>query len=85
MKDTANKKYQHYKTDQVYEMIGIAYHSETKEEMVVYRGLYHCEQFGNNPWFVRPKAMFFEQILWNGQYVPRFKPLLHFCQQLFEV
>jgi len=63
MKNTANKKYQHYKTGQLYEMIGIAYHSETKEEMVVYRGLYDCDKFGKNPYFVRPKEMFFEEIL----------------------
>jgi hypothetical protein len=76
MKNTANNKYQHYKTGQIYEMIGMAYHSETKEEMVVYRGLYDCEKFGKNPWFVRPKKMFFEKILWNGQHIPRFKPVV---------
>lgn len=75
MKNTANNKYQHYKTGQIYEMIGIAYHSETKEEMVVYKGLYDCEKFGKTPCFVRPKKMFFEEVLWNGQYVPRFKPI----------
>jgi hypothetical protein len=69
---TNNKKYQH-KTGQLYEVIGIAHHSETKEEMVVYRGLYHCDKFGKNPWFVRPKQMFFEQVLSNGQTIPRFK------------
>ena len=58
IQDTANKKYQHYKTVQFYEVLGIARHSETKEEMVVYRGLYHCDKFGKNPWFVRPKQMF---------------------------
>lgn len=73
MKNPANKKYQHYKTGQVYEMIGIAYHSETKEEMVVYRGLYDCEKFGKSPYFVRPKKMFFEHVLWKGQTMPRFK------------
>ncbi len=59
-----------YKTGQLYEVMGIACHSETKEEMIVYKGLYHCEKFGDNPWFFRPKKMFFEQVLWSGQYVP---------------
>lgn len=75
-RDLVNNKYRHYKTGQLYEMIGTAYHSETKEEMVVYRGLYHCEKFGNNPLWVRPKKMFFEQVFWNGQYVPRFKAIV---------
>lgn len=74
MKNT-NNKYRHYKTDQIYEIIEIAYHSETKEEMVVYKGLYDCEKFGKNPCFVRPKKMFFEEVLWNGRYIPRFEPI----------
>jgi hypothetical protein len=73
--DMVNKKYRHYKTLQLYEVGGIARHSETKEEMVVYRGLYHCEKFGNNPWWVRPKKIFFEQVVWNGHSVLRFQPI----------
>lgn len=72
-RDLVNNKYRHYKTGQLYEVIGMAYHSETKEEMVVYRGLYRCEKFGNNPLWVRPKKMFFEKILLDDHYVPRFK------------
>lgn len=66
-------KYQHYRTEKLYEIIGIARHSETQEEMVVYKALYQCEKFGLNQVWVRPKAMFFEQVFYNGCKVPRFK------------
>ena len=66
-------KYQHYRTEKLYEIIGIARHSETQEEMVVYKALYQCEKFGLHQVWVRPKAMFFEQVLYNGYKVPRFK------------
>lgn len=73
--EIVNKRYRHYKTGELYEVIGVARHSETKEEMVVYRSLYHGEKFENNPWWVRPKKMFFEQVVWNGHFVPRFKSI----------
>lgn len=66
-------KYQHYKTEKLYEVIGIARHSETREEMIIYKALYQCEKFGKNQVWVRPKDMFFEQIIHNGHIVPRFK------------
>jgi len=66
-------KYQHYKTKKLYGIIGIARHSETHEELVVYKALYQCSEFGNNQLWVRPKEMFFEQVDYNGQRVPRFK------------
>ena len=69
------KKYQHYKTGQLYEVIGIAHHSETQEEMIVYRSLYHCEKYGKDALWVRSKKMFFEQVEWNGHCIPRFMPI----------
>lgn len=66
-------KYRHYKTEKVYEIIGLARHSETYEDMVVYKALYHCNQFGGNQLWVRPQQMFFEQVMHNGQMVPRFQ------------
>jgi hypothetical protein len=65
--------YQHYKTGKLYEVIGIALHSETHEEMVIYKALYHCEKFGPNQVWVRPKTIFFELIFQDGQTLPRFK------------
>lgn len=60
--------YKHYKGN-VYEVIGIAKHSETLEEMVVYKATYQAE--GENLW-VRPKSMFLESVEINGQMVKRF-------------
>ena len=66
-------KYQHYRTEQLYEIVGFALHSETYEEMVIYKALYDCEKFGNNQIWVRPKKMFAEEVTHKGQFVPRFK------------
>jgi len=65
-------KYQHYKTGKLYEVIGLARHSETHEEMVIYKALYSCDTFDNNQIWVRPKAMFIEQLIDEGRSVPRF-------------
>ncbi|MCM0082223.1 DUF1653 domain-containing protein [Geomonas sp. Red32] len=62
-------RYRHYKGNE-YEVIGIARHSETEEEMVVYRKLY-----GDHSLWVRPRAMFEEQVEVNGHLVPRFARL----------
>ncbi len=61
-------KYKHYKGN-FYEVIGIARHSETLEEMVVYKALYLPE--GQNLW-VRPASMFSEMVTVDGLSVPRF-------------
>ena len=65
-------KYQHYK-GKFYEVIGVARHSETLEEMVVYRALYHSKEFGKNALWVRPKKMFLEKIMVDGKKIPRFR------------
>ena len=65
-------KYQHYKGN-FYEVIGIARHSETLEEMVVYKALYDSEKFGKNALWTRPKSMFLEDVEVDGKKVPRFK------------
>jgi len=59
-------KYRHYKGNE-YEMIGIAKHSETLEELVVYRALY-----GDHNLWVRSLRMFTEEVEINGKKVPRF-------------
>lgn len=66
-------KYQHYKTGKLYEVLGTALHSETREEMIVYQALYRCEQFGDKQIWVRPKKLFIEYVDYNGYRVPRFK------------
>ena len=64
--------YQHYKGN-LYEVIGIAHHSETLEEMVIYRALYNSPEFGDGALWVRPYTMFLEEIEWEGVKIPRFK------------
>ena len=62
--------YRHYKGN-LYEVIGLARHSETLEELVVYKALYENE-FGKESLWVRPLTMFTEQIQTDGQAVTRF-------------
>jgi hypothetical protein len=62
--------YRHYKGN-LYEVIGLARHSETLEELVVYKALYENE-FGKESLWVRPISMFTEQVQIENQSVPRF-------------
>lgn len=69
-------KYRHYKNkDHIYEIVGVARHSETLEEMVVYKALYESEEFGNNALWVRPKAMFLESVIVDGREMKRFEKI----------
>ena len=65
-------KYQHYK-GKCYEVLGTAHHSETLEELVVYRALYESPEFGDQALWVRPKKMFLEEVVIEGKKVPRFR------------
>ena len=67
-------KYEHFK-GKSYEVVGVARHSETLEELVVYKALYDHKEFGKNSLWVRPKKMFFENVTIEGKEVPRFKYL----------
>ncbi len=60
-------EYEHYKGKH-YKVIGVAKHSETQEEMVVYQALY-----GNGDMWVRPLTMFMEEIEVDGKKKPRFR------------
>jgi hypothetical protein len=65
--------YIHYKGKE-YEVLGVSRHSETLEELVVYRALYKSAEFGTNALWVRPAAMFNEDVtLPKGTTVARFK------------
>lgn len=65
-------KYQHYKGGE-YKVIGIAKHSETMEELVVYRNLYNHPVSGKNKLWARPKKMFLENVKIDGKTIPRFE------------
>lgn len=60
-------RYRHYK-EKDYEVVGLARHSETEEELVVYRTLY-----GDFDLWVRPLKMFMETVEVDGREVPRFR------------
>ncbi|NMC31166.1 MAG: DUF1653 domain-containing protein [Veillonellaceae bacterium] len=62
-------KYRHFKGGE-YEVLGLATHSETGEQLVVYRALY-----GERGLWVRPLAMFLETVERDGQVRPRFEYL----------
>jgi len=63
-------KYRHYKGNE-YEVLYIAKHSETLEEMVVYRALY-----GKNDIWVRPISMWNETIEHDGKKQKRFELII---------
>ncbi|WP_174875228.1 DUF1653 domain-containing protein [Vogesella oryzae] len=62
-------RYQHYKGG-MYQVLGVARHSESGEFLVVYRPLY-----GEMALWVRPLGMFTEQVEVDGQSQPRFRLL----------
>ncbi len=62
-------EYQHYKGNR-YQVIDLARHSETTEWMVVYRPLY-----GEGALWVRPFAMFIENVVIDGVEQARFKKI----------
>lgn len=64
-------KYKHFKGG-IVEVIAIAHHSETLEEIVVYKALYECRDFGIGSIWVRPKKMFIEDVMVNNKKTPRF-------------
>ena len=59
-------KYRHFKGGE-YEVLFLARHSETTEEMVVYRALY-----GDGQVWVRPASMWNETVEYRGSRVKRF-------------
>ncbi|MDP7247528.1 MAG: DUF1653 domain-containing protein [Candidatus Peribacteraceae bacterium] len=61
--------YQHYKGKK-YRVLGIAKHSETLEDLVVYQALYENEV---SKLWVRPLTMFCEEMGVDGKKMPRFE------------
>jgi hypothetical protein len=60
-------RYRHYKGNE-YTVLGVARHSETQEELVVYR-----QEYGERGLWVRPAVMFTEAIERDGRQQPRFE------------
>ena len=59
--------YRHFKGNE-YEVIDLAYHSETQEPLVLYRALY-----GERQLWVRPVTMFLETVERDGKTLKRFE------------
>lgn len=66
MQEVKIGKYRHFKGNE-YEVLYIAKHSETLEELVVYRALY-----GEGEVWVRPLKMWNERVERDGKTFPRF-------------
>lgn len=60
--------YQHYKGN-VYKVLGLARHTETLEELVIYQAV------KDGKIWARPRKMFEEQVLLDGVQIPRFKKI----------
>lgn len=58
--------YRHYKGGH-YTVLGVGLHSETLEELVIYRA-----EYGEKLIWIRPLAMFFETVNIDGTLTPRF-------------
>jgi hypothetical protein len=69
MENLEKGRYRHYKGRE-YEVMDTARHSETLEQMVVYRQLY-----GEMGLWVRPYAMFVEKVMTEKGEVPRFEKI----------
>lgn len=62
--------YRHFRNKQLYRLLTFATIEATGEEAVVYQALY-----GEHRVWIRPKDDFFEEVLHEGQMVPRFQPV----------
>ena len=65
--------YKHSKSGKFYKVLGMAHHSETLEELVVYEAQYESPEFGKNAIWVRPAKMFLEEVEIDGEKKPRFE------------
>ncbi|MDB3908615.1 DUF1653 domain-containing protein [Gammaproteobacteria bacterium] len=69
MSEFKKGKYRHFKGN-LYEVVDLVHHSETQEQLVLYRALY-----GDRGLWVRPLEMFFETIEREGKTLLRFEPV----------
>ena len=65
-------RYRHFK-GQCYRVLGVVRHSETLEELVLYRALYKNRM---SALWVRPKEMFLGTVTVDGRRIPRFRKMV---------
>ena len=65
----SGERYRHFKGN-TYEIVAVGRHSETLEDVVVYRALY-----GEGDVWVRPLSMFTDMVETDGKTVPRFEKI----------
>jgi len=65
------QKYRHYKDPaHIYEVIALPKHSETLEDMVVYKAMYEGNPVSDC--WARPISMWRQTVQWDSKTVPRF-------------
>lgn len=80
MKANPGYFYKHYKHDPsidkynyVYQVVNIGFHTETEEEVVIYRPLYEAHVYKHGKmYYVRPREMFEKSIEKEGKVIERF-------------
>ena len=70
-KEVKMGRYKHYKKGDLYQVVGTALHSETREPLVVYVAL----RKGADQLLAMPRQMFNDEVEVDGKIVPRFKPI----------
>ncbi len=65
----SGERYRHFKGNE-YEIVAVGRHSETEEELVVYRALY-----GEGAVWIRPLQIFTDMVERDGKTMPRFQKL----------
>lgn len=65
-------RYRHYKGGE-YEVLGVAIHSETLEEMVIYKMLYDSDDFKKGTIWVRPMKIWMEEVEFEERMMKRFE------------
>ena len=65
----SGERYRHFKGNE-YEVVAVGKHSETEEELVVYRAFY-----GTGYVWIRPLKMFTDTVVRDGNELPRFQKI----------
>ena len=74
--------YRHFRNRKIYRLATFATIEATGEEAVVYQAMYGGEEavvyqamYGDKRFWIRTKENFFEEVLHEGNRVPRFQPV----------